>query len=76
MSEETSPVRFSKRARQFMEELAALRAERDSLKTAYDVVRADCVNLTEKVIPNLRARVAELEAALRATESAGAAPDV
>lgn len=45
-----------------LEDYDALRAERDSLKTAYDVVRADCVNLTEKVIPNLRARVAELEA--------------
>lgn len=46
-------------------------SERDSLCTAFEQVRQDCHNLTEKVIPNIRSerdalagRVAELEAAL------------
>ena len=47
-------------------------SERDSLCTAFEQVRQDCHNLTEKVIPNIRSerdalagRVAELEAALK-----------
>jgi hypothetical protein len=44
----------------------ALRARVETAERAYEVEHANCVNLTEKVIPNLRARVAELEAAVRA----------
>ena len=47
----------------------ALIAERDELRaaladanTAYDTVKKDCWNLTEKVIPNLRAALAERDA--------------
>ena len=41
-------------ARQLKTELAAG-------NEAYEIVRKDCWNLTEKVIPNLRERIAELE---------------
>jgi hypothetical protein len=39
----------------------ALRARVETAERAYEVEHANCVNLTEKVIPNLRARVAEAE---------------
>ena len=48
--------------------LQALKADRKRIKeleaaeVAYESVRQDCWNLTEKVIPNLRAKVKELEA--------------
>jgi hypothetical protein len=37
-----------------------LRAELATATTAYELVRSDCHNLTEKVIPNLRAELAAL----------------
>jgi phage shock protein A len=39
-----------------------LERERDSANTEYEVTRDDVKNLTEKVIPNLRERIAALEA--------------
>ena len=64
MSEETSPVRFSKRARQFMEELAAMRAEltkyRECVKNPGSAMEWIAVMQAEQVA--LRARVAALQA--------------
>jgi excinuclease UvrABC ATPase subunit len=40
-----------------------LRAELATATTAYELVRSDCHNLTEKVIPNLRAELAALREA-------------
>jgi hypothetical protein len=38
-----------------LDRLEAAERERDSLRVAYEQTRQDCVNLTEKVLPNLRA---------------------
>jgi hypothetical protein len=43
-----------------------LRAELATATTAYELVRSDCHNLTEKVIPNLRAELAALKEAKEA----------
>jgi hypothetical protein len=47
----------------FASDYDALRAELATATTAYELVRGDCHNLTEKVIPNLRAELAALREA-------------
>lgn len=49
-------------------EIAQLKAENERLEAAYEVVKQDCWNLTEKVIPNLHAEIEQLKAQLALPE--------
>ena len=48
-----------------VEALRAAGEENERLRVAYEQERQDCINLTEKVIPNLRAEIERLRGLLR-----------
>ena len=62
----------SARLRMFLDlvsDLKAANAEIERLRGAYEQERKDCINLTEKIVPNLRDEIERLRGLLREAET-------